>query len=176
MLKSNHLEGGAKIANPPWERIVGVVLGAFNALGAALIVLVLAATALSVFQRYVLGKPLSGVDEATGFLVVAIVMAGAGSALRSGDHIRIDILIDAMGSQMRRWFDVLAYASVLLFSLLLTYTAWHSVTFSYAFEVYSAGYLELPLWIPQSAMVVGGALLTLAAVERIVVTLTRTGL
>lgn len=175
MLKSNHLEGAAHMATPPWMRIVGVVLGAFNVVGAALIVLVLAATALSVFQRYILEKSMAGVDEATGFLVVAIVMAGAGSALRSGDHIRIDILIDAVGSQMRRWFDVLAYACVLIFSLLLTYTAWHSVTFSYAFEVYSSGYLELPIWIPQSAMVIGGALLTLAAVERLVVTLTRTG-
>lgn len=175
MLKSNHMVGTAHVATPPWARIVGVVLGAFNVVGASLIVLVLVATALSVFQRYVLGKPMAGVDEATGFLVVAIVMAGAGSALRSGDHIRIDILIDAVGSRMRPWFDAFAYASVLLFSLLLTYTAWHSVTFSYAFEVYSAGYLELPIWIPQSTMVIGGALLTLAAVERIVVTLARTG-
>lgn len=174
MLKSNRMERVAHVAAPPWARIVGAILGAFNMIGAALIILVLAATALGVFLRYVLGKPMSGVDEATGFLVVAIVMAGAGAALRNGDHIRIDILLDMAGAGLRRWLDILAYVCVLLFALMLTYTAWHSVTFSYGFEVYSTGYLELPIWIPQSTMVVGGMLLALAAVERLVLAAART--
>ncbi|TIX76508.1 MAG: TRAP transporter small permease subunit, partial [Mesorhizobium sp.] len=68
-----------------------------GALSALLILVVLAITAVSVFNRYFLGRPLMGVDEATGFLVVAIVMFGAAEALRRGDHIRIDLLFDHLG-------------------------------------------------------------------------------
>lgn len=134
-----------------------------SAVGAALIVVVLAVTAVSVFSRYVLARPLLGVDEGTGFLVVAIVMFGAAEALRRGDHIRIDLVFDAAGPRLRRLLELWSQAAVLLFAVLLFRTAWHTVTFSRSFGAYSDGYLELPLWIPQSALLVGAALLGLQA-------------
>ena len=44
-----------------------------GALSVLLIVVVLALTTAGVFARYVLGRPLEGVDEACGFMVVAMV-------------------------------------------------------------------------------------------------------
>jgi TRAP-type C4-dicarboxylate transport system permease small subunit len=138
------------------------------AVGALLIVVVLAVTTVGVFSRYVLARPILGVDEGTGFLVVAIVMLGAAEALRRGDHIRIDLLLDVAGPRLRRMLELWSYAAVLLFAVLLFRTAWHTVTFSHSFGAYSDGYLALPLWIPQSALPVGAVLLGLQALAGLI--------
>lgn len=140
-------------------------------LSCLLILVVLAVTTAGVVGRYVLGSPIPGVDEAVGFLVVAVVMCGAAEALRTGSHIGIDILHAAAGPRARRLLDALGYLAVLAVSALLFWAAWHTVAFSYDFEAYSTGQLELPLWIPQSTMVLGAALLGLVAFARLVLTL-----
>ena len=148
----------------PWPlTIVNAISWTGGAIGAALVFVVLVITAVGVFSRYALARPILGVDEGTGFLVVAIVMFGAAEALRRGDHIRIDLILDHAGPRLRRILDMWANAAVLAFAVLLFRTAWHTVTFSRDFGAYSDGYLALPLWIPQSALLVGAALLGLQA-------------
>jgi TRAP-type C4-dicarboxylate transport system permease small subunit len=126
---------------------------------------VLALTAVSVFNRYFLGRPIMGVDEATGFLVVAIVMFGAAESLRRGDHIRIDILFDHLGPRLHWWLELWSFVAVLVFAVLLLVTSWHTVFFSRMFGAYSTGYLSIPMWIPQSTMVIGAILLGLVALS-----------
>lgn len=139
-----------------------------GAVSTLLIVVVLAITAINVVARYVFSRSIEGADEATGFLVVAIVMFGAAEAYRKGDHIRIDILADHVGLRGRWWLEALSHAGTLVFVLILMVTAWHTVQFSRAFDAYSSGYLEMPLWIPQASLVVGGFLLGLVAAVRLV--------
>lgn len=156
-------------APSPWPlTVVNAISLAGGAVGAVLVAVVLVVTAVSVFSRYVLARPILGVDEGTGFLVVAIVMFGAAEALRRGDHIRIDLILDHAGPRLRRALDIWSNAAVLAFAVLLVRTAWHTVTFSRDFGAYSDGYLALPLWIPQSALLVGGALLALQAAAGLV--------
>lgn len=145
------------------ERIATAISRLGGALSALLILAVLAITAVSVFNRYFLGRPLMGVDEATGFLVVAIVMFGAAEALRRGDHIRIDLLFDHVGPGTRWWLELWSLVSVIVFAALLLVTSSHTVVFSRQFGAYSTGYLSLPMWIPQSTMVLGAVLIGLAA-------------
>lgn len=145
------------------ERAAAAISRLGGALSSLLILVILIITAVSVFNRYFLGRPLMGVDEATGFLVVAIVMFGAAEALRRGDHIRIDLLFDRVGPRARWWLELWSLASVIVFAGLLLVTSWHTVMFSRQFGAYSTGYLSLPMWIPQSTMVAGAVLLGLAA-------------
>lgn len=145
------------------DMAIAVVTRLGGGLSALLLLVVLCITTLGVFNRYVLGRPLLGVDEASGFLVVAVVMFGAAEALRRGDHIRIDILFDRAGPRGRWWLELWSQIAILVFTGLLLKAAWHTVAFSRQFEAYSTGYLEVPLWIPQSTMVIGAGLLILAA-------------
>lgn len=155
-------------ASSKLEAVASAIALAGGAVSALLILVVLAVTAVSVFNRYILGSPMSGVDEATGFLVVATVMFGAAEALRSGDHIRIDLVVENVSARIRWLFDLWAHVAVLVFSVLLFQTGWHTVAFSRQFGAYSAGYLELPMWIPQATMPLGAALLALVALAKIV--------
>jgi TRAP-type C4-dicarboxylate transport system permease small subunit len=140
----------------------------FGAVSGVLIVIVLALTSVGVFMRYVLDRPLRGVDEATGFLVVAIVMFGAAETLRRGEHIQIDLVTNALRGRTRWVFDLWAYACVLVFSVVFLFTAWRTVAFTWRFGEYSTGYLEMPMWIPQATMLPGAALLGLVAILKIV--------
>lgn len=145
------------------ERIVAPLSRLGGAVSGILILGVLALTAVSVFNRYALNRPVMGTDEATGFLVVAIVMLGAAEALRRGDHIRIDILFDHLGPRAHRWLDVWSLCAVLLFAVLLMIKGWETVAFTRMFGAYSTGYLAMPLWIPQLALVIGAILLGLVS-------------
>lgn len=149
------------------SRLAALVGGLFGALSAILILVVLALTFANVAGRYLLGAPILGAEEATGFLVVAIVMFGAAEAYRRGDHIRIDILTGRLGPKGQARLDALSHLAVIGLSAALTVTGWHTVTFSRAFGAYSSGYLELPMWIPQSSLVIGGVLLGLLAFLRL---------
>lgn len=139
----------------------------FGMVSGALILIVLAITSFGVFMRYGLDRPVRGIDEATGFLVVAIVMFGAAETLRRGEHIQIDLVTNVTRGRTRWLLDLWAYACVLVFSAIFLFTAWRTVAFSWAFGDYSTGYLEMPMWIPQATMLPGAALLGLVAALKI---------
>ena len=165
-LPDYHGEAAAATASSRTERAAAMLTRLGGAISALLLVVVLVLTAISVFNRYVLGKPIMAVDEATGFLVVTIVMLGAAEALRRNDHIRIDLVYERVGARGRWWLDLWSCATVVVFGALLLVTAWHTVQFSRMFGAYSTGYLAIPMWIPQSTMIVGAILLCIAALAR----------
>ena len=117
----------------------------------------------AIFQRYFLNTPLKWGDEMLGYLLVAIVMSGMAEALRRGDHVAIDLLTSFFGSKVRAWLKYLSYAAVLAFAVIFGISADEVVRFSYGFGSYSPGYLEAPMWIPQSTMIAGSVLLSLGA-------------
>jgi TRAP-type C4-dicarboxylate transport system permease small subunit len=164
--------GGVFETTPPDGRrswfTKGVDLLAITAsiTSALLVVLTLVVTAFSVFRRYVLGKPLTWSDELSGFLVVAIVMLGAAEVLRRGEHVSVDILSERASGRKRKLLDFWANLSVAIVSGVLFASAWNAVMFSRMIGVYSDGYLEAPLWIPQSFLLVGAGLLCMLAIAR----------
>jgi len=159
--------GAAQAAAPAPVTLVDRLAWLGGLVSAVLIVLILAVTTVSVLFRYFLGMPLLGVDDGTGFLVVATVMFGAAEALRRNDHINIDLLTAVLPAPVRHALDILAQAAVLVFAGVLLASAWRTVTFSLRFDNYSTGELEMPLWIPQSTMLVGAVLLGLVAATRL---------
>lgn len=145
--------------------LIGIAFGAFSAV---LILAILVLTAANVAGRYLFTAPIRGAEEATGFMVVAVVMLGAAEAYRRNDHIRIDLLTERLGPGANWALDVLAHLAVMLFSFILLRTGLHTVEFSRRFGAYSAGYLQIPIWIPQTVLVAGGALLLAMATLRLV--------
>ena len=103
-----------------------------------------------------------------GYLLVAIVMSGMAEALRRGDHVAIDLLTSIFGKKVRTWLTHLSYSAVLAFAVIFGLSADEVVRFSYGFGSYSPGYLEAPMWIPQSTMIVGSVLLGLSAIAGLV--------
>lgn len=140
---------------------------ALAAVSAALVAAGFVAVVVAVFYRYLLGAPLNGVDELTGYLVVAIACCGLGSALLLDQHIGVDILTASAGPRAGRGIEAWAALCVLTCAAILTWSAWHTVLFNRDFGTYSTGPLEVPVWWVQAPMIPGGIVLGLAALMRL---------
>ncbi len=158
--------GEAPRASSMPQSLIDRVVWMGGVVGALVIVYILGLTAIAVICRYVLQSPIRGIDEQIGFLVVAIVMAGAADALRRNDHISVDLITNKVPVSLQRVLAAFGYAAVALFSLVLLVTAWRTVSFSYSFQAYSPGDLQIPMWLPQSAMLAGALLLLLVSVAK----------
>lgn len=143
------------------------------ALGLATILLLFdfAIIVINIGARYLFSAPLSGGDEMVAFTMVAIVMLAAPQELRRRGHVAVDIIVEALPAGAKRWAQLWSYVTVLIFSLLLIVGGWHAVTFSLMIGELSEGYLELPVWMMQVFLPVGGVLLALAAIEMLAQTL-----
>jgi TRAP-type C4-dicarboxylate transport system permease small subunit len=148
--------------------VIGWLAFAAATLSAALVLFTLAVTGFSVFRRYVLGHPVTWTDELSGFLVVGIVMLGAAEVLRRDEHVSVDILSARARGTSRRMLSIWSNLSVAAVAGVLFVSSLNAVQFSRMIGIYSDGYLEAPLWIPQSVMMVGVGLLFAMAVARLI--------
>lgn len=123
--------------------------------------------AAGVFSRRVLGSPILAVDEVSGYLLLAIVFLGVAYTMKAGGHIRSDIVLAHVPSGVRGGLETLATLLALLFALTLLAGNWALVTEYYTRGTLSFRYLQIPLWIPGSLLVVGTALLLLQLVAQL---------
>ena len=135
--------------------------------GAGVVVLMMLVVAYSVVNRYILNTPVTWTDELSGYLVVALVMLGAADALRRGDHISVDLITSRLTKRGKRLVEIWGYVVVLVFSSVLLMSSKQTIDYSINFEIVSEGYLEVPMWIPQSFLILGGSLVFLVALVKL---------
>ena len=88
-------------------------------LAVALIVVEIAILFSGVIARYVVHVPLVWTDELATILFLWLSMLGAVIALRRGEHMRMTALVDRVGPGARRFLDVFAITSSLVFLVLI---------------------------------------------------------
>ena len=115
-----------------------------------------------------LGTLIPASDEFAAYAMAASGFLGLPFALHRGAHIRVGMLFKALPAKGCHAMEVL---STLVGLLVAAYLAWHCTLFvfeTYSFNEVSTGMLPIPLWIPQSSMVVGTVVLVVAMTERLV--------
>lgn len=106
-------------------------------------------------------------DFAGYFLATASFMALA-YTLRTGTHIRVNLVLQRL-PERGRW--VLELVALALGAMLVGYATWYAgalMAESLHYGDMSTGIVAIPLWIPQSAMVLGLALLLVALLDTLV--------
>lgn len=114
------------------------------------------------------GLPAHSWDEVATYCMAAAAFMGLACTWRAGAHVRMELLIVRMAGAHRRSAEVLALLVALAACMAFT---WHAAAFtwlSYELNDVSQGLLPIPLWIPQSAMVLGLVLLSAAVAETLV--------
>jgi len=137
------------------------------AVGAGVVVLMMLVVSYSVVNRYILNTPITWTDELSGYLVVALVMLGAADALRRGDHISVDLITARLAKRGKQLVEIWSCIVVLVFSFVLLISSKKTIEYSVNFEIVSEGYLEVPMWIPQSFLILGGSLVFLVALAKL---------
>ena len=145
------------------DRLVTGLIRFCGALSTALILVIFVQIVVAVTRRYVFDRPLQWSDEMIGYLLVTLVMLGAAEALRRGDHIAIDLVVDRVPARFAPLQRAFSHLAVLVFALVVGHSIWDSITFARGFGSYSVGYIEIETWIPQVPVVFGMGLLALSA-------------
>lgn len=143
------------------ERALDRLFSACGALAAAFLVGICVLVLAQIVAR-LLGTVLPSADEFAGYCLSASSFLALGYALRHSSHIRVTLILDRLPPVRRRVAEIVCVAIGLGLSLYLTYYVAEMVYFSMTFGDVTQGLVPIPLWIPQTGMLVGIGLLSLA--------------
>lgn len=166
---SNRNQGAARSGGPVLQMLDRVTAAAswlFIALGAAITIVMALSITYSVVLRYVLNTPQVWTDELMGYLMVALVMFGLGETVRRGDHINVDLITSRLGPRGQVVARVWGLTAMIAVAAVLLVRSWDMIAFSHMVGLLSDGYLAVPMWIPQSSLLIGFFLMILASVNQ----------
>jgi TRAP-type mannitol/chloroaromatic compound transport system permease small subunit len=103
-------------------------------------------------------------DEISGYLLALAATWGFAFALRTGGHVRIDVMFPYLARGLRTAVDVLAQLLMATFAAIVAWKIWSLVVDSMQSDARSSTYLLTPLYVPQGILGIGFSLLALAAV------------
>lgn len=148
-----------------FSAVVRLLAGTGMALAATGLLVSLCLIGWAVVMRYLFNAAPVWVDEVVGFLLVAIVMLAAARTLRQGEHICVDLLVERLKPQSRRWTQAWAALAVAVVACVLIINGWGTAQLARLLGLVTEGNLEWPTWLLMLLMPVGGALLLLATIE-----------
>lgn len=136
------------------------ILAALFMIGCLVMVLI------SVFGR-LLDFHLRGTDAYAGYCMAAAGFLALAHTLKRGEHIRVTLALDRMGTRGKNVMEIVSHVIGLLFSGMFAFYAARLVYQSYTLGDISQGNDASPLWIPQIAMAVGAAVLFVAIADEL---------
>lgn len=108
-----------------------------------------------------------GAASYAGYAMATASFFAFAHALNRGAHIRVSILLNALGRH-RRWLEIWCFGVGAALTWYLAYYAIKAVYWSHKLHDISQGQDATPLWIPQSAMAAGAVLLAIAMTDHLV--------
>jgi TRAP-type C4-dicarboxylate transport system permease small subunit len=112
-----------------------------------------------------LGMLLRGADDIVAWLCAASAFLALASTFRSGEHVRVSLLLTALPGRARRHAETGCLVAALIVSL---YIAWAVSVFvfeSWKFGELAQGLIQIPIWIPQLSLVLGALLFCVAVAD-----------
>jgi TRAP-type C4-dicarboxylate transport system permease small subunit len=82
--------------------------------------IIVAIVTAEVILRYLFSHSLIFTEELSRYLMVWIVFLGSALAIRDGSHIRIQLLVNRLGTRMQQITKLAAYALVVAFLVFIT--------------------------------------------------------
>lgn len=141
-------------------RLSGYLAGAF------LIIILVLMMGLSLGRMAGVNIPAG--DDFAAWSMAAMAFLGLAHTFRSGEMIRVGLLIEKLSGRTRWVFELVALVLGLGF---VGFFAWHAAAFtydSYQFNDMSQGVVAVPLWIPQLGYATGLVILAIAFLDELV--------
>lgn len=135
------------------------VLAALSLLGIAVLI-------IAQIGMRLMGSHIPSADDFAAWGLSASIFLALPAALVHGDHIRVTSLRQLLPDGLGRIADIIAAAFATLMMGWVAWAIFGYVRESWSYNDVSQGVIAVPLWIPQSAMVLGAVLFALAFAER----------
>ncbi len=114
------------------------------------------------------GEVFPGAPDYAGYAMAAASFLAFANALNRGAHIRVSIVLNAVGPGLRRIINIWCFAIGAATAWYFVYYAYRFVSFSYQFNDISQGQDRTALWIPQSVMLFGAVVFAIALTDHLV--------
>jgi TRAP-type C4-dicarboxylate transport system permease small subunit len=141
----------------------GLYLGAGCLAGLFLIAILLLMVGLSLGRQ--VGFNIPAGDDFASWCMAAMAFLGLAHTFKSGEMIRVGLLIDRFQGRRRWYFEMFSLVLGLGF---VGFFAWHAVRLTYdswRFNDISQGVVAVPLWIPQLGFATGLVILFIAFLD-----------
>ena len=109
--------------------------------------------------------------EISGFFMAASTFLGLAYTFHTDSHIRVNILITRLGPAASRIAELWCSGLAAIACAYWTFETFQMVRLSVELNDISPGLMAVPFWIPQSAVLLGVALFTIACADNFVSTL-----
>jgi len=111
------------------------------------------------------GINIPAADDFVSWCMAAMAFLGLAHTFRSGEMIRVGLLIDKLPAHIRHWFELIALAIGIGFIAFFAFYAGQLIRDSWRFNEMSQGVIAVPLWIPQIAYALGLVILLIAFID-----------
>lgn len=149
------------------RKFLDFLYAAAGVLAALCLITILVLIVLQMLARWT-GEVFPGAPNYAGYAMAAASFFAFANALGRGAHIRVSILLNAVPERVKWLLEIWCFGLGALIAGYFTYYAYNFVYWSWKFTDVSQGQDATPLWIPQSVMIVGGGLLTIALLDNLV--------
>lgn len=139
---------------------------------AAICLLVVAQVLLNLIDRVstittgsAIGLTIPSYADFTGFFLASASFLALAHTFRQGGHIRVNLVLSHLPPKLARLAEFWCVGCCCLMSI---YFSWYTAVLvweSYSFNDLSPGMIAVPLWIPQSGMLLGLIILSIALVD-----------
>ena len=104
-------------------------------------------------------------DVMSGYILAMAATWSFSYSLRSGSHVRIDVMLPFMGVRTRRFADFMALGAVAFLASITAWKMWVVILKNYERGVVTNDYPLTPLWIPKIVVGLGFAFLGFTAIQ-----------
>lgn len=113
------------------------------------------------------GAPTTWVFDVSQYALITAAFLANAYALRRGNHFRVQILL-SLWPRARRALDDLALLVTLAFGAVIVIAGWKLMYYSYENGIRSATIFDIPLFLPQLMIPLGGLALMLQALAMLI--------
>ncbi len=148
------------------RRMLDALYFAGGVIAALFMIAILVIIVLQMVARWT-GEIFPGGPDYAGYCMAGASFFAFAYALNHGAHIRVSILLNALGKS-RRWLEIWCFG---IGALLASYFAWYAVRgtyWSWKLNDISQGQDATPIWIPQLAMSAGTILFAICFWDHLV--------
>ena len=136
-------------------------------IAALFLIAILALIVIQMAARWT-GEVFPGAPDYAGYCMAAASFFAFAHALNRGAHIRVSMLLNALGPKARRILEAWCFAIATALGWYFAFYATKATYWSWKFNDISQGQDAIALWIPQSAMVIGSIIFAIALTDHLV--------